>query len=248
VIDAHAHLDACGADPGELLARARSAGVVAIVSVGTDLSACRATLALAHAYESVFAVLGIHPHEAAGSDAERLDELRELLADPRAVALGEIGLDYYRDYAPRDAQRALFTRQLELANELAKPVVIHTRAAEEDTAAALDAFSGTVILHCFSSPALLPWALERDCYFSFAGNLTYPKADDLRAAARVVPLERVLVESDCPYLAPQPVRGQANEPAFLEHTIAVLAELRGEDPSQVAALTAENTRNVFSLP
>src|SRR5207302_2548381 len=143
----------------------------------------------------------------------------------------ETGLDYFRDYAPRDAQRALFDRELELASELGKPVVIHTRAADEDTLAALAGFGGTVVLHCFSSPALLEPALERGWYVSFAGNVTYPKAPELRDAAARVPADRILAETDCPYLAPQPVRGRENEPANVVHTLRALAEARGEDPA-----------------
>src|SRR5207247_4721992 len=168
--DTHAHLDACADPAEELVARARAAGVARIVAVGSGLESCRATLAIAHRERGVWAALGIHPHQAGDADSERLDELRELLADERAVAVGETGLDFYRDYAPRDRQRDLFTRQLELAAELGKTVVVHTREADEETAAALEAFEGAVVLHCFSSPGLLAVALERGYYVSFAGN------------------------------------------------------------------------------
>ncbi|MGA9763030.1 MAG: TatD family hydrolase [Gaiellaceae bacterium] len=248
MIDAHAHLDACEPAAEELARRARAAGVETILSVGTDIESCRATIAIAERCAGVFAILGIHPHEAGGADAERLDELEALLASPRAVALGEIGLDYFRDRAPRSAQRALFTAQLELAERLATPVVIHTREADDDTPAALEGFSGTIVLHCFSSPALLPWALERDCFVSFAGNVTYPSAGELRDAARLVPPGRLLVETDCPYLAPQPERGHPNEPAFVVHTLAALADLRGEPVAELAERTAANTRTAFRLP
>ena len=159
----------------------------------------------------------------------RLDQLRELLAHERAVAVGETGLDYFREYAPHDDQRALFDGQLAIAAELGKPVVIHTRSADEDTLAALGGFDGTVILHCFSSPALLDTALERGWYVSFAGNVTYPKAPELREAAKAVPADRILAETDSPYLAPQPVRGARNEPAYVMHTLEVLADARGDD-------------------
>jgi TatD DNase family protein len=173
--------------------------------------------------------------------------LRRLLAHERAVAVGETGLDYFRDYAPHDAQRTLFDRQLALAAELRKPVVIHTRAAEEDTLAALRDFDGTVILHCFSSPAMLEPALERGWYVSFAGNVTYPKAPELRAAAARVPRDRLLAETDSPYLAPQPVRGGRNEPAFLVHTLAALAEARGEDAAELGAQIDANATVAFGL-
>jgi len=248
LIDAHAHLDACEPAAEELIARARAAGVGTVLSVGTSLDSCRETIAIAERNEEVFAILGIHPHEAGDAEAGRLDELESLLSSPRAVALGEIGLDYFRDRAPRDAQLELFAAQLELAARLTKPVVIHTREADDDTRVALDDFPGTIVLHCFSSPALLPWALERDCFVSFAGNVTYPSAGELRDAARLVPPERLLVETDCPYLAPQPERGHPNEPAFVAHTVAALAELLAEPAAALAERTAANARVAFRLP
>ena len=246
--DTHAHLDACADPPAELVARARAAGVDRIVAVGSGLDSCRATLAITHQEQGVWAALGIHPHQAGEADADGLDELRELLADERAVAVGETGLDFYRDYAPRDRQRVLFTRQLELAAELGKPVVVHTRAADEETAAALERFNGTVVLHCFSSPDLLSIALERDYYVSFAGNVTYPKAEELRETARRVPADRLLVETDSPYLSPQPRRGRPNEPANVVHTAGALAEARAEDPAELAARLDANAAAAFSLP
>ena len=246
--DTHAHLDACAEPADALVARAREAGVERIVSVGTSLESCRETVAIAARHDGVFAALGVHPHQAADEDAERLSELRELLADDAAVAVGETGLDYYRDYAPRDRQLVLFERQLELAAELGKPVVIHTRAASDDTAAALEPFAGTVVLHCFSAPELLPVALDRGYYVSFAGNVTYPKAEGLRDAARAVPADRLLVETDSPYLSPQPSRGRPNEPANVVHTAAALAEARGADPAALATQLDANAAAAFALP
>ncbi|MGB2873895.1 MAG: TatD family hydrolase [Gaiellaceae bacterium] len=246
--DTHAHLDACANPPSELVARARQAGVERIVAIGSGLRSCRETLAIARSEKGVSAALGIHPHQAAEPDVARLDELRELLEDERAVAVGETGLDFYRDYAPRDRQRELFARQLELAHELGKAVVVHTRAAEEETAAVLEDFPGTVVLHCFSSPdLLLPIALERKYYVSFAGNVTFPKAEELREAARQVPSDRLLAETDSPYLSPQPRRGRPNEPANVVHTIAVLAEARGEETTALSARLDENAAAAFSL-
>jgi TatD DNase family protein len=247
VTDTHAHLDACVDPAADVVARARAAGVERIVAVGSGLESCRETLVIARAHPGVWAALGIHPHQAAEPDAGRLEELRELLADERAVAVGETGLDFYRDYAPHDLQRELFERQLELAGELGKPVVVHTRAADEETAAALGVFTGTVVLHCFSSPPLLPVALERGYYVSFAGNVTYPKADDLREAARAVPADRLLAETDSPYLSPQPRRGRPNEPANVVHTIATLAEARGEDATALAPQLDANAATAFRL-
>ena len=245
--DTHAHLDACADPAEEVIERARAAGVDRIVAIGSGIDSCRETLAIAARADGVSAALGVHPHQAGDPDADRLDELRELLADGRAVAVGEIGLDYYRDYAPRDRQRDLFGRQLELATQLGKPVVIHMRAAESETASMLRGFAGTVVLHCFSSPELLPVALERGYYVSFAGNVTYPKAANLREAAAQVPGERLLAETDSPYLSPQPRRGRPNEPANVVHTVAALAEARGEDPAELARRLDENAAAAFSL-
>ena len=246
--DTHAHLDACEEPADELVARAREAGVERIVSIGSGLDSCRETLAIAARHEGIFAALGVHPHQAADPDAQRLGELRELLRDDAAVAVGETGLDYYRDYAPRDRQLALFERQLELAAELGKPVVIHTRAASDDTAAALKPFVGAVVLHCFSAPELLPVALERGYYVSFAGNVTYPKAEELRDAARAVPADRLLVETDSPYLSPQSRRGRPNEPANVVYTAAALAEARRMDAAALAAQLDANATAAFALP
>jgi len=239
VIDTHAHL---GDDAPEVLARARAAGVTRVIDVATTIIGARATLARAEQEDGVYACLGVHPHEA--GDPGDLDELRDLLAHPKAVAVGETGLDYYRDYAPHDAQAVLFDQQLALARELGKPVVIHTRAADDDTRERLLAHDGPVVLHCFSSPGLLDAALERSWYVSFAGNVTYKNAYDLRAAARRVPADKLLAETDSPYLAPQPVRGKRNEPAYVAHTYDFLAELHGE---QIRAQIVANAEAVFGL-
>jgi TatD DNase family protein len=247
VIDTHAHLDAGEDDPVEVLARARAAGVDRVIAVGSGIDSCRAALEVAEREPGVYAALGIHPHQAGGEDAERLDELRGLLDSPHAVAVGETGLDHYRDYAPRDRQRALFEAQLGLATELGKPVVVHTRAADAETVDALVGFGGTAVLHCFSSPGLLDPALDHGWYVSFAGNVTYPNAYDVRAAARAVPADRLLVETDSPYLSPQPRRGRPNEPANVVHTVAALAEARGEDANALAAQIDANADAAFGL-
>jgi TatD DNase family protein len=248
VIDTHAHLDAADEPAERLIDRARAAGVTRIVAVGSGIDSCRTTLALAERYEGVFAALGIHPHQAGGDEAERVEELRGLLGHGRAVAVGETGLDLYRDYAPRDRQERLFAAHRALAGQLGKPLVVHTRGADEATADALAGHEGTVILHCFSAPGLLEAALERGWYVSFAGNVTYPKADELRAAATRVPADRILAETDTPYLAPQPRRGRPNEPANVVHTVAALAEARGEDAQELAAQMDANATAVFRLP
>jgi len=245
VIDTHAHLDP--GDASDVLARAREVGVDRVIAVATTLTGAHEALALAESHAGVYACLGVHPHNAGDPDAERVGELRQLLSHDRAVAIGETGLDYFRDYAPRAAQRSLFERQLELARDLQKPVVIHTRAADEDTLDVLAEFDGTVVLHCFSSPALLAPALERSWYLSFAGNVTYPNAGDLREVARTVPADRLLAETDSPYLSPQPVRGGRNEPAYVVHTLALLAEIRGESPDVLAAQIDANATAAFCL-
>ena len=246
MIDTHAHLAALE-DPDAAVDRAVAAGVSRILTVGTDIEDCRKALALADKHSGVFAILGIHPHEAADTTAEDISALRELLAHPKAVAVGETGLDWFRDYAPRDAQKRLFAQQLELAEGLGKPVVIHTRAADDDTAAALADHDGTVVLHCFSSPHLLPAALERGWYVSFAGNASFPKAVDLRLAATEVPDDRILAETDSPYLAPQPVRGNRNEPAYVMHTLEAIARARGDEPAELERQIDANASACFAL-
>jgi TatD DNase family protein len=248
LIDTHAHLDACADRPSALIRRARSAGVDRIITVGTGIESCRAALELAELHEEVYAALGIDPHQAGESDAARLAELAALLDHDRAVAVGETGLDFFRDRAPRAAQRRLFDAQLELATELEKPVVIHTREADRETAEALASFQGTVVMHCFSSPGLLATVLGRGYYVSFAGNVTYPKENDLRSAAAQVPAERILAETDSPYLAPQARRGRPNEPANVALTVAELAKVRGEDDDELGAQIDANASAAFGLP
>jgi TatD DNase family protein len=247
VTDSHAHLDACD-EPGAIVERARAAGVTRIVTIGTGIDSCRTALALADENDGVFAVLGIDPHQAASPEARRLDELQQLLDHPKAVAVGETGLDNARQFATPEEQRRLFDAQLALADEVGLPIVVHTRDADADTAAALAGFAGTVVMHCFSSPGLLPTVLERGYYVSFAGNATYPKAAELREAAMAVPENRILVETDSPYLAPQPLRGSRNEPANVVHTIAALAQARGETPETLSAATHANASAAFRLP
>jgi TatD DNase family protein len=247
VIDTHAHVEACADAPAAVLERARAAGVDRVLAVGSTVETCRAALAVASREQGVYAVLGIHPHQAA-EQGGRLEEVRALLAHERAVAIGETGLDYFRSYAPRERQLALFEAELALAAELGKPVVVHTRAADTDTARLLQRFDGTVVLHCFSSPALLPLALTAGYYVSFAGNVTYPKAQELREAAVRVPADRILAETDSPYLAPQPCRGRPNEPANVVHTVAALARARGEGLDELVARIDANATQAFSLP
>jgi TatD DNase family protein len=248
VIDTHAHLDGCDEPAAFLVERARAVGVSRIVTVGTGIASCRAALAIAEEEEGVSAALGIDPHQAGGEDAGRIDELADLLAHPGVVAVGETGLDYFHDRAPRDAQLVLFDRQLELAASSGLPVVIHTRDADADTAAALASFPGTVILHCFSAPGLLELAIDRGYYVSFAGNVTYPKATALREAAAAVPADRILAETDSPYLSPQPLRGKRNEPANVLHTLVVLAHARDDEVAALEMQIDKNATAAFRFP
>ena len=245
--DTHAHLDACDVPPAELLERARDVGVTRVVTIGTGIDSCRRALEIAETEPGVVAALGIDPHRAATPDAARVDDLRELLAHPRAVAVGETGLDGHHGAETLREQRVLFEAQLALADELGLPVVIHSRTASAETASALERFAGTVILHCFSETDLLEPALARGYYVSFAGNVTYPKALELREAAAVVPVDRLLVETDSPYLAPQPVRGRPNEPMHVRHTLAAIAEVRRAHIDELEAQLDENAATAFAL-
>ena len=246
MIDTHAHLDALE-DAAAAVERARAARVTRVITIGTGIDSCRAALSLADAHEGVWAALGIDPHQAGSAAAGRVDELRALLAHPRAVAVGECGLDYHYRADRRREQRELFEAQLALAGELELPTVIHTRAANAETAIVLRAHPGTVVLHCFSEPDLLPEALEHGWYVSFAGNVTYPKAETLRECASVVPDDRLLAETDSPYLAPQPVRGRPNEPMHVRHTLATLASVRGVAVDALEAQLDENATAAFGL-
>ncbi len=226
MIDSHTHLDACEQPNAELVMAAAVAGVRRIVSVGTDGASCRAALQAAEEFPQVYAAIGRHPNQATGFDDADLAELAALAAHEKCVAIGETGLDFYRDYAPRADQQRAFRAQIELARDTDKPLVIHTRAAEQETLALLGehAHGLRVILHCFSMPARIEQCLEHpDWWISFAGNLTYRSASDLRTAAVRVPIQRLLVETDAPYLSPQPLRGAPNQPAHVVHTALALA-------------------------
>jgi len=248
VIDTHAHLDACAEQPEALIARASEAGVTRIVTIGTGIESGRAALAIAEQHDGVYAALGIDPHQAATSEAWRVAELLELLAHPKASAAGETGLDNFYDFATPVQQRRLLDAQLDLASELGLPVIVHSREADAETTDALEDFEGVVVLHCFSSAGLLPVALERGYYVSFAGNVTYPGAGDLRDAAAAVPLDRILAETDSPYLAPQSRRGRANEPANVVETVATLAEVRGEQAETLGNAIDANASAALGLP
>jgi TatD DNase family protein len=248
VIDSHTHLHLCEPPDAELVARADAVGVTRMLTVGIDGASCRAALAAAEDFPQVYAAIGRHPNAAKGFDDADLAELRALAAHERCAAIGETGLDFYRDSAPpRADQERAFAAQIELARETGKPLVIHTRAAEEETLAQLaaEAQGVSVVMHCFSMPERLRECVARGYAISFAGNVTYNSAADLARAAREVPEELLLVETDAPYLSPQVVRKDRNEPAFVVHTAAFVAELRGVETGQLDAIVTRNAARVF---
>jgi TatD DNase family protein len=248
MVDSHTHLDHVPGEDADIVAAARRVGVNRILTIGMDPESCRKALCAAEDFEgTVFAAVGRHPNSATGFDQTAAAELQALAQHPCCRAIGETGLDFYRDRTtPEDQQRA-FEAQIELARATGKPLVIHTRAAEEPTIDTL-ATKGdgvTVVLHCFSMPQRLDECLGHGWFVSFAGNVTYPKATDLQGAARRVPEELLLVETDSPFLSPQPVRGKPNEPANVARTAAFLAELREVGYEELEAAVERNAARVF---
>jgi TatD DNase family protein len=261
LIDSHCHLHfpQFRDDRPQVLERAWQAGLSAVVMVGTDAEDSRQAVALAESDQRLFACVGCHPHSAAALDEAGRAALRDLASSPKAVAIGEIGLDFYRNLSPPDEQRAVFQEMLDLAGELGLPVVIHARQSDEETFAILSRWAGQVrqsqgprllgVLHCFSGDLTLALRYhELGFLISLAGTVTYPNAGHLAAVAAGLPLDAILVETDAPYLAPQAHRGRRNEPAYLEKTVARIAELRGHSPREVAERTAANAIALFRLP
>ena len=250
LIDAHAHLadERILPQVDEVVARAREAGLVGVVSIATEAEDAETNRALAERFPDVWATAGIHPHSASTYSDESVARVRELLAHPRVVAVGETGLDYHYDFSPREVQRRSFARHLELGRETGLPVVVHSREADDDLIAILrEAGRGTVgVLHSFSSGrALLEEALSMGWYASFSGMITFKKYEGADFV-RMVPADRILVETDTPYLAPVPHRGKTNEPSFVPHVARKAAEIRGEDAEELAARTLENTRRFYA--
>jgi TatD DNase family protein len=247
VIDSHTHLHVCKPDDAELVAAAAAAGVARMLTVGTNGATCREALLAAERFPQVFAAVGRHPNEATGFDDADAAELHALAEHRRCAAIGETGLDYYRDYAPRADQQRAFEAQIGLARDAGKPLVIHTRAAEDDTIDILRAQAAglPVVMHCFSMPDRLEECVEAGWWISFAGNVTYPNAHELAAAAERVPDERLLVETDAPYLTPQAVRKERNQPAYVVHTARFVAERRGMEYEQLEALVERNGAGLF---
>lgn len=247
LVDSHCHLDSeqFDADRKDAIERARAAGIERILAIGTgngppDLEA---GIRLAGQHPFIYATVGVHPHDAAKTNSETLDRLAELARHPKVLAIGEIGLDYHYDFSPRDVQRSVFSAQLALAARAQKPIVIHTREAWDDTLGILREhglpFGG--IMHCFTGgPGDAERALELGFHLSFGGILTFPKADDVRKSAALAPENRLLVETDSPYLAPVPHRGKRNEPAFMVETVHRLAEVRDWSPEHTAEVTTRN--------
>jgi TatD DNase family protein len=253
LIDTHCHLDFPDfeAERDEIVARAHAAGVKQMITISTRVRKFPTILAIAESYPSVFCSVGTHPHNADEELDIPVSELITLSRHPRVVAIGEAGLDYYYDNAPRDAQATGLRNHIAAARETGLPLVIHSRSADEDMAAILTEETGKgafpFLLHCFSSgPELARVGVELGGYVSFSGILTFPKSEELREIAKTVPPERMLVETDAPYLAPKPFRGKRNEPAYVAHTAAVLAETLGITVDEVARITTENAFRIFS--
>jgi len=256
LIDSHAHLDSADfdADRDDTLRRAQEAGVRALLTVGTGrrLDEIRGALRLSTQHDWIYAAAGIHPHDAKDFGEADFATLAQWMSEPRVIAWGEIGLDYHYDHSPREVQARVFRRQLELARAAKRPVIIHCRDAWQDCLRILEsdwrssALGG--ILHCFSGTlAEARRGLDMGFLVSFAGNATYPKAQGLRDVAREIPLENLLIETDCPYLAPQPHRGRRNEPAYVAEVARTLATVRNLAPDEVAAATAANFLRFFGL-
>ena len=247
MIDSHTHLDLCEPPNAELVSQALAAGVTRMVTVGTTSASCQAALVAAEDFPQVYAAVGRHPNTAQGFDEADLTELRALAAHERCVAIGETGLDFYRDGAPRADQQRAFAAQISLARETGKPLVIHSRAADAETLGQLQAEADgvSVVMHCFSMPDQLEECLARGYMVSFAGNVTYKSAAELAEAAARVPDESLLVETDAPYLSPQPVRGHPNQPANVAHTAAFIATLRGTSVESLGECVERNGRRLF---
>ena len=246
LVDSHCHLDDKQFDPdrNEVIERALEAGVERMMAIGTGSGPpdLEAALRLARQHGFIYATVGVHPHDASKATPETFAAMEALAAESKVLAIGEIGLDYHYDFSPRGVQRNVFIEQLKLAGRAGKPIVIHTREAWDDTLLVLrEHWSGSGIMHCFSGgSAEARQALDLGFYLSFGGVLTFPKADALREAARLAPEDRLLIETDAPYLAPVPQRGKRNEPAFMVETARRLAEVRGAAPEHIAEVTTAN--------
>lgn len=251
LVDSHAHLDfpPYDGDREETVARAREAGVVLILNVGADLESSRASVDLAGRYDFIYAAVGVHPHDAKTLTPDALAELHALARQPKVVAIGEIGLDYYRDLSPRPVQREAFARQLALAEELGLPVILHCRDALDDMLAILRGWKGTGVVHSYSGgPGRLDEVLALGLSVGISGPVTFANAHRLREVAARVPLDRLLTETDCPYLTPEPHRGKRNEPAYVRYVVEAIAGARGVPAETVAQAALENALRLFRIP
>ena len=256
IIDTHAHIDVADYDEDReaVIERARENGVQYMVNIGCDVESSYRSMELAEQYDFIYATAGIHPHDVKSINADTYSHLRQLLLHPKVIALGEIGLDYFKNYSPQDEQRTHFRQQIQLAREMNKPVIIHSRDAKEDIIAILSEFypkdptAHSGIFHCFSGDQeLADKALEMGFYISFSGSVTFKKAEDLREVAKTVPADRLFTETDCPYLTPVPHRGKRNEPAYVNFTAEKLAELRGLKIEDVQRAMSLNFFNLFGI-
>lgn len=252
-IDSHAHLELedYDNDRDEVVQRAKDAGVGVIVTVGIDVADCRKAVALTERYASVYASIGIHPHDVKSIDEETYEALKKIAVGGKVVAYGEIGLDFYRNLSPRDVQIRRFNEQLEVATALDLPIIIHSRHSHDETFNILKEWKGRRrgVIHCFSGDAnLAARYVDLGFYISIPGPVTFEKAAKIQNVVRQMPLDRLLIETDAPFLAPHPCRGKRNEPAFVVHTARKIAELKDVDIEEVGRITSDNTRSLFRIP
>lgn len=252
LIDSHAHLDKeqFDLDREYIIEHLERNGIELLVNVGADMESSIESVKLAQKYHNIYAVVGVHPHSAKDMTSESLDELEKLSKNPKVVAIGEIGLDYHYDNSPRDVQRQAFRDQIKLAKKLDLPIVVHSREADEDTLEILkeekDGLRG--IMHCFSSDRLMMEEyLDLGFFISLAGPVTFKKTDELKEVAKLVPIEKLLVETDAPYLAPSPYRGKRNEPMYVKYTAALIADLKGMTIEDLSLQTRKNTKEIFAI-
>lgn len=253
LVDSHAHLDGNRFvnDLDETVGRATANGISHILTIGCDLKSSENSIKVAERYENIFSAVGVHPHDATEINADALLQLKQMLAQPKVVALGEIGLDYYRDRSPRDIQRNAFRQQIQLAKEVGKPIIVHDREAHEEVIQILqeeNAAETGGVLHCFSGDLnMAKQCLELGFYLSFTGTITYPKNEAVREIIKEIPIDRMLVETDCPYLSPQKFRGKRNEPAYVRYTAEKMAEIKGLTIEDVARVTSRNCHDLFGF-
>lgn len=253
MIDTHAHLndDRFSKDASRVVERARNAGVEKIINVGFDLESSKKAVIQAETFDGVYSAVGVHPHDSEKASDADLDEIYCLCRHPKVVAVGEIGLDYYRNLSPKDVQKRIFELQLNLAKQVDKPVIIHDRDAHEDTVSVLKAANAGVVggvLHCFAgSVEMAKECLKMGFYISFAGPVTFSNARRLVKVAGAVPLDRILTETDCPYLTPEPHRGKRNEPLYVRYVVEALAKIRGLSFEKMEAVTTANAKALFRI-